>query len=119
MTEPGTPPPDAGLDRKAMDLLNANVLRLAQRLESTNLTEFADLVQHPWKLMWTNFIGGLARGVGLFVGGGVMGAITLALLSWLIYHALAVFNMFPVLSQISHAVTDLLKQFLQQHPAKK
>lgn len=109
----------AAPDSRLLQALNANVLRLARRLEATNLADIAELTQRPWKLMWVNFIGGLARGVGLFVGGGVMGAVTLALLSWLVYHALQVANYFPVIHQAAGAAGDVMKQFLEQHPAKK
>jgi len=104
---------------KVMHTLNGNVLRLAKHLEATNLADIAELTHRPWKLMWVNFIGGLARGVGLFVGGGVMGAVTLALLSWLVYHALLVANYFPVIHQAADAANDVIKQFLDQHPARK
>ena len=61
----------------------------------------------------------LARGVGMFLGAGLMGAISLALISWLVYHVIDKFSWLPVIGQVTHAVGDLVKQFLEQHPAKK
>jgi hypothetical protein len=119
MTEAGTPipPPEVkpGLNEKLMESLNTNILKLAVRLEQTNLAEFVEVTQKPSRLLWTNFMAGLARGVGLFVGGGIMGALTLALLTWSIYHLLKVFDMIPIVNQLSKLLTKEVDTFLLQH----
>ena len=118
MTEPETPPlaePKPALNDRLLETLNANITRLAIRMEQTHLTEFVEMTRKPGKLMWTNFLAGLARGVGLFVGGGLMGAIVLALLTWSIYHLLKVFDMIPVLNQLSKLLGKQISDFLAQH----
>jgi len=109
----------SGDQDKMLKALNDNMARLSLRLEQMNLAELVDINQHPLKLMWNNFLAGLTRGVGLFLGAGVMGAITLALLSWLVYHVLNQLNWIPVIGQFTHAVGEIMNQFLQSHPAKK
>jgi len=116
MTEEKQTPGDQD---KMLQALNDNMVKLSLRLERMNLAELVDINQHPLKLMWNNFLAGLTRGVGLFLGAGVMGAITLALVSWLVYHVLNQLNWIPVIGQFTHAVGEIMKQFLQSHPAKK
>jgi hypothetical protein len=70
-------------------------------------------------MMWTNVLAGLARGVGMFLGAGLMGAISLAFISWIVYHVVDRLNWLPIIGQLTHAFGDLTKQFLEQHPAKK
>ena len=102
---------DAGLMRR----LNRNIARLASRMEAAQFTAYAELAQKPGKLLWRNFLAGLSRGVGAFLGAGAMGAITLAVVSALVYWLLKVFDMFPVISDFSGAIRDVLSQFLSQH----
>jgi hypothetical protein len=117
MTEPEAPPPESkpGLNDRMLEALNANITKLALRLEQTHLTEFVEMNRRPGKLLWTNFLAGLARGVGLFVGGGLMGALVLALLTWSIYHLLKVFDMIPVVNQLSKLLGKQISDFLAQH----
>lgn len=116
MTEQAAGPEDRDT---LMSRLNDNVVRLSMRLEQMNLAELIDVSRRPFRLMWLNFLAGLARGVGFFLGAGVMGAITLALITWMVYHLLDQLNWIPVIGQFSHAVGDILKQFLEAHPRKK
>jgi hypothetical protein len=98
-----------------MRSLNRNVLKLATRLEATNFTEYVELMQTPGKLLWTNFLAGLSRGVGMFLGAGVMGAITLAVVSAVVYWLLRVFDMLPLIGDLTGAIKDLLGQFMTEH----
>lgn len=119
MTEPEppvvSPDPKPPVNERLLETLNANVLKLALRLEQTNLADYVELTRKPGKMMWTNFLAGMARGIGLFVGGGIMGAVTLALLTWSVYHLLKVFDMIPVVNELSKMLTKAFNAFLQQH----
>lgn len=105
-------------DHTLLMRLNANVLKLAHRLEASNLASYADLVQHPWRMVWVNFTAGLARGVGLFLGAGVMGALTFALVTWAVYYLLKVADMIPVLGHLAQIARDFVQQLLREHPQK-
>lgn len=54
--------------------------RLAFAMEKMNLAEYTELLRRPWRLMWVNFIAGIARGVGTAIGFSVLGAMLLYLL---------------------------------------
>ena len=42
--------------------------RLTRTMEKTRIAEYVDYLEHPWRLLWTNFLIGLARGLGGTVG---------------------------------------------------
>lgn len=42
--------------------------KVALLLEKSKIREYTDLVQNPKRLMWVNFLGGVAKGVGLAIG---------------------------------------------------
>jgi hypothetical protein len=108
------PGPGKGIGSHLLKRLNANLVKLSSRIEAGNMADFIELTQHPWRLLWNGFMVGLARGVGMFLGAGVMGAVFLAVLSGVIYTLLRVFDMIPVLSQISHVVVQYVRDFLAQ-----
>jgi hypothetical protein len=114
-----TDPEQLKLNEKVLRNLHDAVVNLSLRLEQTNLAEFVDATGKPLKLIRNNLIAGIARGVGMFLGAGLMGAITLAFISWIIYHVVDQLNWIPVIGQFTHAVSDAAKQFLDQHPSKK
>jgi hypothetical protein len=41
---------------------------LIDAIEATGLEEFMEYIRSPWKMLWPNFIAGVARGVGALVG---------------------------------------------------
>lgn len=48
------------------------LLQLAILMERLNLTDYLNLLHRPWRLMWTNFIAGVARGFGMLIGASVI-----------------------------------------------
>lgn len=126
MTQPATEPEESAsptFDQRAsvheVSRLHDAVTRLSLRLEQMNLSDLLEVSKRPWKLIWTNFVAGVARGVGMFLGAGVAGAITLGVLTWVIYHALQVANMIPVIGQLVHLAQDSFNNFMQQHTSKR
>ena len=47
-------------------------------IESAGLEEFTDYIRSPWKMLWPNFVAGVARGFGTLVGA----AIVIAIIGW-------------------------------------
>lgn len=122
-TEPEQETASPTFDQRAsvheVSRLHDAVTRLSLRLEQMNLSDLLEVSKRPWKLIWTNFVAGVARGVGMFLGAGVAGAITLGALTWVIYHALQVANMIPVIGQLVHLAQDSFNDFMQQHTSKR
>ena len=41
---------------------------LTRKMEKTRIAEYVDYLEHPFKLLWTNFLIGVARGLGGTIG---------------------------------------------------
>ncbi|NLY53864.1 MAG: hypothetical protein GX060_04475 [Firmicutes bacterium] len=89
----------AGDDAAKKDL-NSKVEELAYYLERMRLAEYIALFNRPWRLMWLNFLAGLARGVGIAIGGTILAALVIFLLS-----QLAILNL-PVIGDF---IAELVK----------
>lgn len=60
--------------------LSDRVERLARAVERAGLQEYAGLFHNPWRLIWVNFLAGVARGVGWIFGAAVVSTLLLAIL---------------------------------------
>lgn len=90
---------------RSLNKLNGKVEELAYYLERMRLAEYIQLFNRPWRLMWLNFLAGLARGVGIAVGGTILAAVLLLLLN-----KLAILNL-PV---IGNLIAELVKLVQRQ-----
>lgn len=57
---------------------------LANNLEKAKIHEYVDFVNNKKRLIYINFIGGLARGFGMAIGFTVLGALAIYILQKLI-----------------------------------
>ena len=60
-------------------------------IEAAGLEEFIEYIRSPWKMLWPNFVAGVARGFGALVGA----TIVIALVGW----ALTVLIDIPLIGQ--------------------
>jgi hypothetical protein len=72
-------------------------------LERAKLAEYVQLMNNPWRLLWLNFIAGLARGVGIAIGGSLLVGGLLYLLS-----QIAILNL-PLISDIIAEIVKLVQ----------
>lgn len=72
--QPEPVPEIPGLAPLPDDRLSA-AQKVAVFLTKARLDEYIDLMNKPWRLVWLNFISGVARGVGMVIGGGVVAAL--------------------------------------------
>ncbi len=56
------------INRKQANALFKKMAEVERKLERANLVEFMQLLQRPARLIFLNFLGGLARGFGIAVG---------------------------------------------------
>ena len=70
-------------DRLLASLEN-KIENLAHQMEKTKLEEYVGLLGHPWRLLWVNFISGVAKGVGIVIGFAIFGAIIIMMLQKLV-----------------------------------
>ncbi len=69
---------------KKEDLLLKQIEDLNKNLLESNLIEIAQLVGNRKKLLWTNLISGIARGIGIGIGVTIITAILVILLQKLV-----------------------------------
>lgn len=53
---------------------------ISDKIQNINIAEYIELVRSPWRMMFINFISGLARGLGIAIGATVLGALFLIIL---------------------------------------
>ena len=59
----------------AIARLEERVKTLVVAMEKMKLAEYMELLERPWRLMYINFIAGIARGFGIAIGFTILGAI--------------------------------------------
>lgn len=57
---------------------------LTRTMEKTRIAEYVDYLEHPFKLLWTNFLIGVARGLGGTIGLAIVVGVLLFLVQELI-----------------------------------
>lgn len=67
------------------------------------LGEYMTYMSRPWRIVWSNMLAGIARGVGLTLGVAVVIVLTVKILSILISWK------FPWLSDVSESILQVIK----------
>ncbi len=73
-----------GNQNKVLQALDDRVRELAINMEKMKLAEYVDLLEKPYKLMYVNFISGIARGFGIAIGFAILGAVIVMILQRLV-----------------------------------
>ncbi|SMC56131.1 DUF5665 domain-containing protein [Sporomusa malonica] len=58
--------------------------RLVNRLEAMRIADYMEMLERPARLIFTNFVAGIARGLGIAIGASLVFALLLAFLKQLI-----------------------------------
>ena len=85
---------DEERERHILESLRDKIDELAINMEKMKLAEYVNLLNRPWRLLYINFISGLARGLGTAVGFAILGAIMLLVLQHLVRLNLPVIGSF-------------------------
>lgn len=62
----------------------ANLQRLAERLDNTGIAQYVRLMQCTPKVLWLNFLSGIARGLGFTVGTAIVLTVVYKVISGII-----------------------------------
>jgi hypothetical protein len=81
---------------------------LAVKIEKMKLAEYVDLLQNPKKLLYINFLAGVARGVGMAIGFTLLGAIALYILQRMVQLNL------PLISDFIAEIVWMVQNQMQQ-----
>jgi hypothetical protein len=74
-----------------IEFLAVKLAQLVDHLEVMRITEYLEMLQKPKKLIWTNFVSGIARGLGMAIGATVIFALVIEAL-----RRLVLLNMFGI-----------------------
>lgn len=61
--------------------LNKKVDEMSLKMEKLKFVDYVYFLEHPRKMLWANFISGLARGFGIAIGFTILGAIAIYVLN--------------------------------------
>ena len=90
--------------QKSIINLQDKIKDLSINIEKMKLAEYVELLNSPWRLLWINFISGIARGIGIAVGFAILGAILLIILQKLVALNL------PVIGGIIADIVEIVQQ---------
>lgn len=94
--------------RSVLEQMNKKIDRISINMEKFKLVDYVYYLEHPTKLLFGNFIGGVARGFGIAVGFTLLGAIIIYFLQIVVKWNLPVIGAF---------VTEIVK-IVQDNMAK-
>ncbi len=89
-----------------LEKINGRMEDITERIEEIGIEDYFDLLKSPRRLLFTNFIVGLARGLGFAVGATILGAIFLMVL-----FRLGELNL-PVIGEFIARVIRIVQEFL-------
>ena len=90
-------------ENKAKEKLVDKAEELVYYLERMRLVDYIALLNRPWRLMWVNFLAGMARGVGIAIGGALLAALVIFLLN-----ELAILNL-PVIGDFIAEIVKIVQ----------
>ncbi|NPV29726.1 MAG: hypothetical protein HPY58_08765 [Firmicutes bacterium] len=99
--------PLQGICSDLIKALKEKIEELSLNIERMKLAEYVELLNRPGRLLFVNFISGVARGLGIAVGFTLLGALVLFFLQRLV-----VLNL-PVLSDFIAEIVRLVQSQLQ------
>lgn len=82
------------LQLKARTTLHHKINELSLAMEKMKLAEYVELLNKPVRLLYINFIAGVARGVGMTIGFAILGALIIYTLQKLVILRLPVIGGF-------------------------
>lgn len=81
-------------DDKIYDRLSQKIDELSLNFERLNLAEYVDILRNPKRLLYINFLGGVARGFGTAVGFTLLGALVIYILQRIVILRLPIIGTF-------------------------
>ena len=91
-----------------IETLIRNLEKLASAMEKASVAEYIELYRKPRRLLYLNFISGIARGLGLAVGFTAVGALFLYLMG-----RLAALNL-PIVGEFIAEITRIVQEELSR-----
>ncbi len=97
-------------DTQRLEALNERLEWFAQYMEKAKIADYVDLLHNPRRLLYVNFVSGLARGVGMAVGFTFLGAVVIYILTRLLTRTFV--SNLPVMGGIIAQIVRIVQQQL-------
>lgn len=94
----------------AEEKLEETLIKVSDSLERAKIAEYVNLMNKPWRLIYLNLVGGLARGVGFAIGFTLLGALVIYILT-----RSFVLNL-PIIGNFLGELVWIIQQYLRQKP---
>lgn len=94
------------MDNKLLNEIKKQVEKMSEMMEKMKIADYVELMQSPYRLLWLNFVGGLARGFGMAIGFTLLGAIVIYILQR------AVLLNLPIIGNIIAHIIKIVQQNL-------
>ncbi|AUS96201.1 hypothetical protein CDQ84_04955 [Clostridium thermosuccinogenes] len=91
-------------EKALLEKISRKVDKLAVKMERSKIEEYVNYLEHPKRLLWSNFLAGLSRGFGIAVGVTILGAVVIYLLEIIVDWNLPVIGKF--ISEIVRIVQE-------------
>lgn len=87
-------------DKKTPKPAYEAIQEIADALERVRFYDYVDQAQHPWRIVWKSFFGGIARGFGFVVGA--------TILIWLLSYLFSKLGGLPTVGEFFEKIGELL-----------
>lgn len=74
--------------------INNNIIKLSDDIHKLRLGDYVELLNSPVKIFYSNFMWGLARGLGMAVGFTILGALVLYFLNSIVWDKIPIIGSF-------------------------
>ena len=68
-------------NNQLIESLNKKIDEMSLRMEKMKFVDYVYFLEHPRKMLWANFINGMARGFGIAIGFTILGAVVIYILN--------------------------------------
>jgi hypothetical protein len=93
---------------RLLKAINNKINKMAKDMEHTAIADYIQLLNSPRKLMWTNFVAGISRGVGFAIGFTLIASTIVVVLQVLIQWNL------PIIGHFISRIVDLVNEQLSK-----
>jgi hypothetical protein len=92
---------------RLLKAINDKINKMAKDMEHTTIADYIQLLNSPKKLIWTNFVAGISRGVGFAIGFTIIASTIVVVLQVMIQWNLPIVGHF--ISRLVELVNEQLK----------
>lgn len=97
-------------EEQEISILKQKIDELNIAMEKMKLAEYVELLHNPKRLLYINFIAGIARGIGMAIGFAILGAVLIYMLQ-----RLAILNL-PVIGDFIAELVKIVQVQLKYQP---